>query len=299
MQNLWWLVSVFASFVFGMYIFANQVFKLKGSLVMIYRGIGTALVMLPFAFLVPALDTPVFYYLCIFQGLVIAYFDNRMFNAAKIFGAETTAVIQPLSVVFVFFSWFLIKPQQLFDLAQNPLKLTLTIVAILCIVASVWNIKKGRISKTAFLYLLPALLSVTIIDLGGKFLMDMGSADVFSAIFYYSLITSIVAGSANAVAYFKQGNKIDEVLMPRNIVCAGIPIVVLILSMYTFKNYSLYLAENPGYVMAIIYAYPIWILLANNLYSAYFNHKIYSKINKLTVFMMVVSIIALVWAVQS
>jgi len=298
MHNLWWLVSIFASFVFGMYIFANQVFQLKGSLVMIYRGLGTAIVMLPFAFFVTPLDIPVFYGMCIFQGLVIAYFDNRMFNAARLFGAEITSVIQPLSVVLVFFTWFLIKPQQLFDLAQNPLKLVLTIVSIICIVISVWHLKKSRINKAALTFLLPALLLVTIIDLGGKILMDMGSADIFSSIFYYSLITSIVAGSANAVAFFKQGNKISEVLLPRNIVCAGIPIVVLILSMYSFKNYSLYLAENPGYVMAIIYSYPIWILLANNLYSAYFNHKVYAKINKATVVMMVLSIIALVCAVQ-
>ena len=65
MHHLWWLVSIFASFVFAMYLYANQVFKLKGSLVMIYRGIGAGLVLLPFAALVPGVENPIFYYLCV------------------------------------------------------------------------------------------------------------------------------------------------------------------------------------------------------------------------------------------
>ena len=63
MQQYWWLVSIFASFIFAMYIFANQVFKLKGSLVMIYRGIGAAIVLLPFVPLIQGVNNPNFYYL--------------------------------------------------------------------------------------------------------------------------------------------------------------------------------------------------------------------------------------------
>ena len=73
MQQYWWLVSIFASFIFAMYIFANQVFKLNGSLVMIYRGIGAAIVLLPFVPLIQGVDNPNFYYLCLVQGVLIAY----------------------------------------------------------------------------------------------------------------------------------------------------------------------------------------------------------------------------------
>lgn len=297
MQSLWWLVAIFASFIFAMYLFANQVFKLKGSLVMIYRGIGAALVLLPFVPFVSGVENQNFYYLCIFQGVLIAYLDNRLFNAASRFGAELTSMIQPISVLFGFVMWFCIVPQQFFDLCQHPLRLFLTVCSILGIVISVLMLKKNRMSRKAFLYLLPALLTVTILDLLGKGLMDMGADNVFGAIFYYSLITSLIAGAVNAVAFFRQGNSFAEVIMPRNLLCAGVPVVTLIMGMYVFKNYSLYLADNPAYVMAIIYSYPIWILLANNMYSRYFTRKNYATPSKWILASMVISIIVLILAV--
>lgn len=297
MQQFWWVVAIFASFVFAMYIFANQVFKLKGSLVMIYRGIGTALVLLPFVPLVNGVENYTFYYVCLFQGLLIAYLDNRLFNAANRFGAELTSVIQPISVLFGFILWFFIVPQQFFDLCSNPVRLLLTVCSIVGIVISVLMLKKNRMSRKALLYLLPAMLTVTVLDLLGKVLMDIGSDNVFGAIFYYSLITSLVAGAVNAYAFFRQGNSFSEVILPRNMLFAGVPVIALIMGMYVFKNYSLYLADNPAYVMAIIYSYPIWILFANNIYSHYFSKKNYATPSKFGLALMVVSIIVLILTV--
>lgn len=297
MQHLWWLVAIFASFVFAMYIFANQIFKLKGSLVMIYRGIGAAVLLTPFIPLVAGVENASFYYLCILQGFLIAYLDNRLFNAANRFGAELTGVIQPISVLFGFVMWFFIVPQQFVDLYQNPFRLFFTVLSICGIVASVLMLKKNKLSRKAFFYLLPALFTVTVLDLMGKTLMDIGKENVFGAIFYYSLITSAVAGVVNAIAFFRAGNSFYEVVKPRNVVFAGIPMVCLILSMYVFKNYSLFLAQNPAYVMAIIYAYPIWILLANNIYSRHFSNQDYAKPSKWVLASMVASIIVLILSV--
>lgn len=294
MQQYWWLVSIFASFIFAMYIFANQIFKLKGSLVMIYRGIGAAIVLLPFLPLIQGMDNQVFYYLCIVQGFLIAYLDNRLFNAANRFGAELTSMIQPISVLFGFVIWFVLVPQQFWNLCQNPWRLFFITVSIVGIVSSVLMLKKNRMSRKAFFYLLPALLTVTILDLLGKKLMDIGQDNVLGAIFYYSIITSVVAGGINAIAYFKEGNTLSEVLRPRNMLFAGIPVIILILAMYSFKNYSLYLSVNPAYVMAIIYSYPIWILFANNVCSHYFKHRTYAHPSRWVLLTMMVSIIILI-----
>ncbi|MCQ2741517.1 MAG: hypothetical protein MJ210_05335, partial [Alphaproteobacteria bacterium] len=258
MNYLWWLTSIFASVVFAMYIFANQVFKLKGSLVMIYRGIGTALVLLPFAFFITPIDSVVFYILCVFQGLLIAYFDNRLFNASKRYGAEMTGTIQPISVFFGLIMWFIIKPETFMALIESPVRFVLTVAAVIGVILSVLSFKKSRINQLAFLYLLPSMLSVTVIDLVCKILMELGSENVWSAIFYYSLITSFIAGIINAMAFYRGEHSIKEVLLPRNIKCAGISVVTIIVAMYLLKNYSLYLGQNPAYVMAIIYAYPVW-----------------------------------------
>ena len=294
MQQYWWLVSIFASFIFAMYIFANQIFKLKGSLVMIYRGIGAAIFLLPFVPLIQGVANPNFYYLCLVQGVLIAYLDNRLFNAANRFGAEITSVIQPVSVMFGFVIWFILVPQQFWDLCQNPWRLFFITASMIGIVSSVLMLKKNRMSRKAFFYLLPALLTVTVLDLLGKKLMDIGQDNVLGAIFYYSIITSVIAGGINAIAFFREGNSISEVFHLRNLLFAGIPVIVLILAMYTFKNYSLYLSSNPAYVMAIIYSYPIWILFANNVYSRYFKRKLYARPSRWVLFTMMVSIIVLI-----
>lgn len=298
MQDLWWIFAIFASFIFAMYIFANQVFKLKGSLVMIYRGIGAGLVLLPFVFFAPLIKDPNFYYVCVLQGFLIAYLDNRLFNAAKKFGAELTSIIQPISVVFVFIAWFFVSPEQFHNFVATPLRLVLTSFAIFFITYSVIMLKKNKINKKAFLYLLPALISVTILDILCKKLMIWGSENVVSAIFYYALITSLIAGFINLVIYLKKKNPIEEIFKPQNLLFAGVPVIALIFLMYIFKNYSLYLASNPAYVMAIIYSYPIWILLANNLFYRYDKQEVYSKPSKRVITMVVVSIITLILVAQ-
>ena len=299
MHHLWWLTSVFASLVFAMYIFANQIFKLKGSLVMIYRGIGTALVLLPFCLLINPVENQTFYFLSVFQGFLIAYLDNRLFNASKRYGAEMTGMIQPISVFFGFIMWFIIKPDTLASLMASPVRFILTIGAILGIISSVLALKKSRFSRLAFFYLLPAMLSVTVIDLVCKILMELGQQNVLGAIFYYSLITSFIAGLINAVAFSQNGGSFREVILPKNIKYAALPVIVIIMSMYFLKNYSLYLGDNPAYVMAIIYAYPVWILLFNNIYARFTKDKIYAKPDKKVLFAMMISIIVLILVVQN
>ena len=101
------------------------------------------------------------------------------------------------------------------------------------------------------------------------------------------------------IAFIKQGNKFKEVLAFRNLFLAGIPMIMLIMGMYVFKNYSFHLSDNPAYVMAIIYSYPVWIFMANNLFSKYLKNKEYARPNKWVMLSMVISVLVLILTVQS
>ena len=50
MQNYWWLLAIGVSLLTSAYVYVNQFIKIKGSLLMVYRGLGTAAVLLPFCF---------------------------------------------------------------------------------------------------------------------------------------------------------------------------------------------------------------------------------------------------------
>ena len=72
MQNYWWLLALALSLLTSAYVYANQLIKIKGSLLMIYRGLGTGLVLLPFCYFFVPIHNWAFYGLCIAQGLVIS-----------------------------------------------------------------------------------------------------------------------------------------------------------------------------------------------------------------------------------
>ena len=298
MQNLWWIAALFASCMLAMFVFANQVFRLKGSLVMIYRGIGTATVLLPFVPFVDFIHDVNFYYVCIINGLLIAFLDNRILNASKIFGAELSAMLQPFSIVIEFFAWFIIVPASFTALIASPIRLSLIIASLLALALSITMVKHSKMTKKAFLYILPAMLCVSVIDILCKIMITIGEENLFSAIFYYSMITSLVAGSINAVAYFKQGNKMEEIFLPKNLIFAGLPMIMLMLLIYASKNMSLYLVENPAYAMAVINLYPIWATLANNIYSRYFHKNYYSKTDKRVLALILIAVITLILTVQ-
>ena len=88
MQNYWWILAIALSLLTSAYVYVNQFVKIKGSLLMVYRGLGTAAVLLPFVFCFAPIHNWAFYALCAAQGLVISLGDNRILNGAKTFGAS-------------------------------------------------------------------------------------------------------------------------------------------------------------------------------------------------------------------
>ena len=46
MQNYWWILAIALSLLTSAYVYVNQFVKIKGSLLMVYRGLGTAAVLL-------------------------------------------------------------------------------------------------------------------------------------------------------------------------------------------------------------------------------------------------------------
>ena len=45
MQNYWWILAIALSLLTSAYVYVNQFVKIKGSLLMVYRGLGTAAVL--------------------------------------------------------------------------------------------------------------------------------------------------------------------------------------------------------------------------------------------------------------
>lgn len=297
MQNYWWVLAISLSLMMTAYVSLNQFIRVKGSLLMIYRGLGTALIMLPFIPLFAPIYNWGFYGLCLMQGLVISYGDNRILNSAKTFGAEVTSLIHPLSIAFIFLFWIVLHPSELNVFLNHPLHFGAIILCLAGVTVAMILICKARANRKALLFLAGGMLCEIFIDITNKETTHLGAENIVSAIFYYTLLTSLVAGTCNLCFYLKGGRKLKEIVAVKNLRYSWFFMLFAIV-FAGIKTYAMYLTPNPAYVAAIVHCYPVWIMLGNNVYFKL--HKIgnYARVNPKFLSLLLISIIGLIFIVE-
>lgn len=294
MSQYWWLIALICSFITAGYVYINQVYRMPGLLIMLYRGFFVGILTLPLVLSYEPIHNWQFYAFCTAQGLAIAFNDYRLFRAIKVFGAEVSASIQPLAISVMFVFWLIITPQQLFALLGHPFYFVAIIACLGGIIFSVIKLRNAKASGRAFIYLFPVLIVLAIGDILNKKSMQYGAENLVSAIIYYSCITGFVCGFANLFVYIKRKQSFKPVFQKANII-HGLFVALIVIILMIFKNYSMYLTPNPAYVSAIILLYPLWIMSANNLYYKINGKQTgYAKINIKLLLILLISIISLV-----
>jgi len=295
MQNYWWILALCLSLLTASYVWINQFLKIKGSVLMAYRGLGTTLILLPCCFYFAPIHNPWFYVLCIVQGLVLSLGENRILNSSKAFGAEVTSLIHPISIAIIFVVWVGLHPAELQELITQPQKFSLIGLCLFGVAVALILISKAKANRKALWFLIAAMSCETFIDITSKETTHLGAENVISAIFYYTLITSFVAGSCNILAQQKRHFK--EIFERKNLHFAWFFMSFAILHS-VLKTYTMYLSPNPAYVAAIVHAYPVWIMLGNNYLFALKQNGHYIKIKPQYLGLLLVSIICLILLVE-
>jgi len=290
MQHYWWILAIGISLLTSVYVYANQFIKIKGSLLMIYRGLGTAAILLPLAYFFPPVSNGAFYGLCVVQGIVISLGDNRILNGAKTFGAQVTSLIHPLSIAFIFVFWMLLHPGELAVLARHPLHFGLILACLLGTTAALVIICQAKANRKALSFLIVGMFCEIFIDVTNKETTRLGADNLLSAIFYYTLITSLVAGCVNLWVHLRRGHGLAELTNRKNFHFAWFFMLFAIMH-GMLKTYAMYLTPNPAYVAAIVHAYPVWILLFNR-----FNRRNnYIKIKPQMILLLLISMVGLIF----
>lgn len=296
-QNIWWMVAGLLSLLTASYVYVNQFVKVKGSQLMVYRGLGTFLLLLPFSCFFEPINNCAFFVLCVVQGFVISYGDNRILNSAKTFGAEITSVIHPLSIAIIFLFWLLLHPENFLVLSGHPLHFSIISLSLIGISVSIILICNSKISRKALKFLFLGMLCEVFIDVTNKETTILGAENIISAIFYYTLVTSFVAGISNLLFYFHNNKKLPQLLAKKNFkVIVFFVSYAIVHSM--LKTYAMYKTPNPAYVAAIVHAYPVWIILANNLYQLKNPNYKTNKLNKWHLFLLLICMLGLVLTVH-
>lgn len=294
MENLWWLFAFFTSITLAVYLSINQYFKMNASLLMIYRGLFVAAVMLPLMFFFPLVSNPVFYLYCTLQGIVIAYLDNRFFAAAERFGSELTSAIQPFSVGLVFVVWVMLNPWQIEVLSAYPLHFLVLIASLAGIIFAAVRLSHAPDVRKALLVLWPLLIALVLSDTLNKKSMVAAGTEIYSGLYYYNFIMALVSGICNLVLYLFKKQPVNHIFNPLNLK-RGLVVVIVILALGLLKSYTMYLSFNPAYASAVILTAPLWIVTFNNICRS-LNNSALIKIDYTTVLLLIGSVIMLVIA---
>ena len=292
MEQYWFLVALICSLLNGIFIYTNQVFKLAGPLFMVFRGWGQLFSLLPFIAFFTPVQNIAFYLLCIAQGCLIAFNDYRIFRSSKAFGAEVTGSLQPLAIAPIFVLWLLINPNDLIKMIQHPLHLAAVVLCLAGITISILKMKQAKYSSRAMKYLLPCLCLLAINDVINKEAMMSGQENLVSAIYFYCLLTAFISGGINFLRYIKKHDARE--LIRKEYRFKALFIIVMISFCMVTKNYAMYLAPNPAYVSAIIFLYPLWIVLGNMLYRHFGGRIACASVRLTTVSVLLTSVIGLI-----
>lgn len=297
MFDYWWIIALICSLFSAVYIYSNQIFKMHGQLLMVYRGIGSAVLLLPFMPLFSPVENWEFYALCTVQGCLIGFNDGRFLRSAKAFGAEITSAVQPLSIGIIFILWLALKPAQLLTLLHEPLRFGIIILCITAIIISIFYLRSGKTSRKAFAYLAPCVFALAVNDIVNKEAMLHGREQLVSAIYYYNLITSFVAGSTNLSAYLRR-HGISQIFVKKNIF-DGLGVIILVTIVVVAKNLAMLTTPNPAYASAIIFLYPLWITGANNLYEHLSGGRNYQRVDLKLLLLLLAAVTGLIVFGQS
>ena len=260
----WWIAAIFFAFLSACFKLVNQQFKINPTVLMIWRGLGVAIVISPFLLFVSAPSHPLFYIIMIILGLLVAVADRLLFSAIAKFGAGPQSRLSPLAMVLTTLFWWILYPAKFLHLLGSPFILAGIILCLAACVMAVFILKKDKIDREVFLFILPIIILSSIIAILNKTAMSLAPFD--QAVVYYIFIQSFVAGSMSLLIYrikhYQVGTR--QVFSPSSIKAGMLIVLFLILSLIC-KNYSMVHTANPGYVQVINLSVPVWILLFNKI----------------------------------
>lgn len=90
---LWVIDGLVYGFFTAIYTLFNQHYKLNGYVLGIWRGFGISLAFMPFLYFFPVPESAYYWFLLIFQGLLIGVYDSHLFFASADFGAGRRRVL--------------------------------------------------------------------------------------------------------------------------------------------------------------------------------------------------------------
>jgi hypothetical protein len=259
----WWGAAFFTSLGGAAYFLVNQQGKVSPAHLMVWRGLGVALLYAPFAFLMPLPTDPLFYIVSVISGLCISVYDYKLFSGARHYGAGSLSRLQPLGILLTFLLWFIIStPYRVYFLGLELYKIFGVVACLLIGMVALMSVRRNPISREVLLFMLPMVCVLAVIDVCNK--IAIGIAPPPEGLLLYPILNSFVAGVISLWRCYREDNNFHLATLWQQplLKVAGIFLLVYIWNS-TNKTYAMAKAESPSYVVAVASLSTVWIYLFN------------------------------------
>ena len=259
---LWIVNGLIYGFFTAIYTIFNQHYQLNGYLLGMWRGWGISLCCLPLLYFFGLPDSAYIWFLLIFQGVMIAVYDSRLFFASARYGAGATSRVMALTAIITTLFWWFLTPESFLKLLNNGTVVITIFLLLFGFTICYWQMIKSPVSQALVNYMIPAILSLSGMSIVTKEIAMSGNS-VWNGITCYLTIATFVSGCLNAY-WFCSSQKLGvngffkQVFSP-HVIKVGFYIISFSAALITAKNLALRIAPNPGYVTALLLTAPLFV----------------------------------------
>lgn len=206
---LWVIDGLVYGFFTAIYTLFNQHYKLNGYVLGIWRGFGISLAFMPFLYFFPVPESAYYWFLLIFQGLLIGIYDSHLFFASADFGAGPTSRFMAITALVTTFLWWFLTPEQFEHLLGNGTVFISLILVLFGFTVSYWQMVQSPVSQKLVRYILPAVFALAGMSIATKEIAVHSQSGVWGAITYYLAVALFVSGCYNLFFIFELKKNAD------------------------------------------------------------------------------------------
>ena len=255
----WILFSFIAAVFAGGFYLINQYLRQPGHLLVFWMRVLVVIFMSPFIAHMRLPEDPKFYLTVLITVFVGTFSDIRSFNASAQYGGGVVARVQPLTVWGTFLLWLCFDPSLIGEYVDHPVNACFILLALSGCVFFSMRLNRCKVTRSAFIYMLPALIGYTFTNALNKYAMMKGPLE--GAVYGYMYAQSIIAVIAIGIYSLQhEARKKDPKPWARaNMFAAALLAALTWICHMIYKNYSMAFTPNPGYQGAIILTAPVFI----------------------------------------
>ena len=281
----WILLSLLYAVTNAVYTTYNETRNFNGYVLGIWRGFGISLLVAPLLFTVPPVTSASYYLILVIQGLMIGIYDSHLFFASGKYGSHASSGFMATCVLITVFLWWGIDFSELAALMRTPSRLITLMLILSGFSVSYWQMMKVRVSRAAEEYLYPAVFALALMSIATRYIALNGGT-AYAGVVYYLTVACFVSGVYNAVMFVRQktpplqppGRPHQTPVLPENTSAAPSKLALLLAPLphwqgawliafstvlIAAKTLALRLAENPGYVIAMLLLSPMFAEVLN------------------------------------